>query len=294
MSFFATIKRNAKLALHGNWGRAIGAGAIVSGVSLLMLGLEHFALTVFVVNPFANNPTMEQPVQDYALFLRELLVLNWVEILITGVFVLLSLLLLSPLGLGVKRMYLSAVHGRRCTVTEVFHFFETMQRYTRAVWYTVQINLRCWLWSILFFCIPSGMMAVSVRFLNLEELDRATRSAASLGLVLALGLMLLASILYSICVSRYSLTGYLLCESDNITVRQAIKASIRYTKGYRGIILLFSLSFIGWFLLAVAGMLLPLLYVLPYYHAAVTLLCRYLVEKNRSQEASATREWASS
>lgn len=292
MSFFATIKKNAKLALKGNWGPAMGASVVVAAISMLMVGLEHTALTLFVGNPFAHNPTMEPPPRDYALFVREMFALNWVELLITGVFVLLSLLLLSPLGLGLNRLFLSVVHGRRTSLSELFYFFETMQRYTRAVWHTVQINLRCWLWSVLFFCLPGGIMAISARFLILEEIDRQTRAAASIGMMLALGLVLLAAILYAIYVSKYALTAYLLCESDALSVRQAIKASIRYTKGYRGLLVLFPLSFIGWYLLSPLTFFLLLLYVAPYHSAATALLNRYLVEKSRQREVSSTQEWS--
>ena len=134
-------------------------------------------------------------------------------------------------------------------------------------------------------------MIICVRFLRIEALTRQSRAAASVGLVIAFGLMLLMVLLYAIYIKRYSLAAYLLCESDEISVRQAFRDSIQYTKGYRGVKFLFALSFIVWYLLTPLTLFLGLLYVLPYHRAGETVLARYLVEKNRSQQPQITREF---
>ena len=291
MSLFSTIKRNAKMALSGRWGAAIGTFLLVAGVGALLAGLEHWALRIFVVDPLLQNPTMEPPAYDLAQLTRELLIGSRAEMLISTLFMLLTLLLLSPLQLGLTRWYYTLIRGNAAPFGEIFHFFETLQRYLRAVWYTVQLGLRSFLWSLGFFFLPGGVLGVSLWFLGTEGISDQTRSAASVGVVMACALFFLAAALYMIFINRYALTSYFLCESDAVSVSSALKTSIRYTKSHRVLLLLFSLSFLGWYLLTPFTMFLLLLFVVPYYNAATMLLSRYLVEKNRLSEPDTSQEW---
>lgn len=291
MSLFSAFKRNAKLALKGQWGAAIGTFLVVVGVQGLLAGLEHKALQIFVVKPFLQNPTMEPQTFDLAQLTRELLIGSQGEMIISSVFLLLSLLLLSPLQLGLTRWYYTLIRGNGAPFSEVFYFFENLGRFWRAVWHTVQLGLRSFLWSLVFFLLPGGVAGVSLWFLSTEGISPQTRSAASVGVVLACGLLFLGIALFLIFINRYALVPYLLCESDSITVAEAFQTSVRYTKHHRVLLLLFSLSFIGWYLLVPFTMFLLLLFVVPYHNAATMLLSRYLVEKNRLSEPDATQEW---
>ena len=286
MSFYAVIKKNARVALKGRWGVAIGIFALAFGVSVLLAWAEFMALRLFAPYPFYY-----QPPGDYAYYLRALLSYNPAELIITGVALLLYLLILAPLFLGITRWFYLLIQEEKATFTELFHFFESLRRYCKAVWYTVQITMRTLAWGIVFMILPAGVMSASIRFLRLEALSRQARSAASVGVILAFGLLLLASLLYAIYINKYALTPYLLCESDHVSVRQAFRTSIRYTKGYRGIKLLFTLSFIGWYLLSPFTLFLILLFVIPYHSAGAAVFARYLVEKNRYHEPQATREF---
>lgn len=291
MSLFSALKKNAKMALKGRWGIAIGVYMLPAAVSALLSGLEHTALHLFVMQPLLQNPTMESEAFDLAELTRELLTAGGLETLISFLFMLLTFLLLSPLRLGLIRWYFALIHGTAAPFGEVFYFFESMRRYLRALWYNVQISLRTALWSIAFFVLPSGVLGVSLWLLSTEGISQPTHSSASVGLVLAVALFLLFAAWYAIFLNRYALTAYLLCESDHITVREAFQASIRYTKGHRTLLLLFALSFLGWYLLAPLTLFLLLLFVIPYYSAGHMLLCRYLVEKNRFDQPDTTQEW---
>jgi len=286
MSFYAVIKKNARVALKGRWGAAIGIFALAFGVSVLLGWAELMALRAFAPYPF-----YEHPPADYAHYLRALLSYNPAELLITGVAALLYLLILAPIFLGITRWFYLLIQEEKAAFSQVFHFFESLGRYGRAIWYTVQIAARTLGWGIVFMILPAGVLSASVRFLRIEALSAQARSAASVGVILAFGLLLLAILLYLVYINKYALTAYLLCESDEISVRQAFRTSIRYTKGYRGIKLLFTLSFIGWYLLSPLTLFLLLLFVIPYHTAGATVFARYLVEKNRYHEPQATREF---
>ncbi len=291
MSLFRTVKRNARLALRGNWGTAVGAVAVPGGIALLMAALETVALRFFVAPALLSNPTMEEPF-DLARLTREMLRFSWAELLITGGFVLLALLLLSPLWLGMRRWYFCLAAGWRPALGEMFRFFETPGRYGRAVWFNVQLSLRLFFGATVFFALPGGLFGISVWFLRTPGISRSTRVAAGAGLVLAGVLLLLASILFLAWSNRYTLAGYLLCESDATGARAALRGSVACTRGYRGTLLLFHLSFFGWYLLVPLSLFAMLFYVVPYHYAAFTLLCRYLVEKNRLTGAGSTQEFS--
>jgi len=288
MTFFSVIKKNAKIALKGRWGGAIGIYAIFVGVSVFLSLLEQMMLGRFapVYIPWDSGAVI-----DYAYFLRILFSMGWAEWLLIGIFALMSLLLAAPLALGITRWFYLLIQEEGPAVSEVFYFFESVRRFGRAVGYTVQLGLRGFGWGMIFLSLPAGLMSICVRFLRIETLARQSRAAASVGIMLALGLLLLMMLLYVIYMNKYALAAYLLCESDEISVREAFRASIRYTKGYRGIMFLFTLSFAGWYLLSPFTFFLLLLFVVPYHSSGKTVLARYLVEKNRHQEPQITREF---
>lgn len=292
MSFFATLKRNGKQALSGNWNAAVGTGALVALIGLVLTALEYAAVRLFIVTPLQSNPTMEPQTFDLARLVRELFVYSRGELLLTAGFTLLGLLLLSPLRLGLTRWYYLLVQGtQRPRFGELFHFFENLRRYAKAVWLQVQLTCRAFFWGLLLFFLPCGIFGISIWFLRTPGIDRATRSAASGGLVVSCAMLLLAALLLNILLNKYALVAYLLCDNEQLGVGAAFRTSIRYTRGYRNVLLLFSLSFVGWFLLAPLTLLLLLGFLGPYHGASRLLLCRYLVEKNRLGEPQVTQEW---
>ena len=68
----------------------------------------------------------------------------------------------------------------------------------------------------------------------------------------------------------YFMTPYILAESKNVSATEALKLSMRMTKGYKGEIFVMYLSYIGWMLLSglTAGIL-YILYVGPYMNTAL-------------------------
>ena len=288
MSFYAVIKKNAKIALKGRWGAAAGAFAFVLGVALLLAVVEQTFLRVFVPPPF---PADIGQVIDYAYFLQLLLSYSLAELFVTAMALTLFLLLFAPLILGLTRWFYLLIQEERPVFLDIFYFFENARRYGRSVWYLVQLCLRAFGWGVVFLSLPGGLMSICVRFLRIETLSRQAGAAASAGVVLALGLFLLMALLYAIYLSKYSLAAYLLCESDEISVREAFRTSIQYTRGYRGVKFLFTLSFIGWYLLLPITFFLALLFVVPYHSAGKAVFARYLVEKNRYREPQITRQF---
>jgi len=288
MSFFATIKKNAKAALSGR--RCVAAAATL----LLMLAVVSLtALEFFALRAFAPQPSFywQSGEAEFPYFLRVFFGQSPQELLVAGAALGLYFALLVPLFLGGRRWHYVLIGGERPRMRELLHFFAGGQRYARAVWHGLQLAVRSLAWGIVFLTLPAGLLSICVRFLLIDAITRPTRVIASVGIIVALGLTVMATILYTIHLCRYTLSGYLLCESDEHTVRQALRTSIRYTKGYRGVKFLFTLSYAGWYLLVPLTLLIALPFVLPYHIAGETVFARYLVEKNRAELIGGTREF---
>ena len=283
MSFFAVIKKNAKAALAGRWRAAAGVFAFVAGTSVLLAVLEQGALRIFVAPPF---PYYWGDILDYAYFLRLMFTYAAGELVVMAVAAALSLLIFAPLLLGVTRWLYLLVQGERPIFLDIFRFFESARRYGKAIWYGVNLGVRALGWAVAFLLLPGGLIEICVQLLRIDTIGREVRAAASVGILLAAALMLLMILLYAIFINRYALTAYLLCEDDETSVRQAFRDSIRFTKGYRGIKFLFTLSYTGWYLLSVVTFGLALLFVVPYHMAGETVFARYLVEKGRGSHGN--------
>lgn len=285
------LKRNSRYALRGTWWRVGAILLITLGVSVLISVLRQAAISVFVPNTALGNPTMEPPPDAWTLdSVLQSLSMPMAEWIITGISSLLSLLLLTPLTLGVTRWFFKLVHGEKPSVSSIFYFFESFRDYCRAVWYDVNLGIRCALWAIPFYIAPGSILVVSILFFSgNSSTDRSVSALAGAGIFLSAVLFMLATIFYAACVCRYALTPYLLSESDEVTVRQAIRTSVAYMKGFRFSFVWFALSYVGWFLLCM--FLAPVFYVWPYYSTGFAMYARFIIEKNRHGEPDSTQEF---
>lgn len=285
------LKKNSRLALRGNWGKAIGMLCIMCGAVLVLSVLQQVALSVLVISPAISNPTME------AVFPQTILnnlIMNPLEYIITGVTLLITLLLVQPLWLGITGWYYALVRGISEPVASMFRFFDSAKSYGRAVHYNLQMLLRSYFWAIVYFLLPSGVLGASLYYIGISDGGevRLYSAIGSVGILLSCVLFLLAFVLYATFMCRYQLTPYLLCSDEDLTVRAAIKRSIAATKGHRFSLFLYSLSFIGWGLLLM--FIAPILYVYPYYSAALAMYSCFIIEKSNAPVDEVTREFAKS
>jgi uncharacterized membrane protein len=292
MGLFSMIKRNSKRALKGSWGRAVTLALLVFGATLLLSVLQQAAIEMFVTpgtpQPFAPPP----PDADFSRFAAYIFsAFPLAEWIIIGVFTALMMLIIVPVEMGAARWFYGLVRGDKQPVSDAFYYFESGRRYGRSVWYSVNVGLRTFLWSLLFFAVPGGLLGYSAWWLSRADVTRAQSAAATIGAFIASMLLILAAVFFSACVSRYVLAIYLLGEGDGVTVGQAIRNSVRYTRGYRFSLMWFGLSYIGWILLCF--MFFPLLYVWPYYSAGIAMYALYIIEKKRHETPEATLEFAS-
>jgi len=287
MSFYGSIKKNAKSALKGRRGAGVLATLFVVCAGALLTALEFAFLRVATPQP---SDYWQSGEAGQAYFLRVFFGHSPGELVITCMAMVFYMALLAPLLLGWKRWHYVLVQGERPGFRELFHFFESGRRYARAAWHNLQVAVRCLGWGIVFLSLPAGLLSICVRFLSIDTITRTTRVVASAGVLVGAGLLMMMAILYAVYIGKYALSGYLLCESDTITVNRALRDSARYTTGYRGVKFLFTLSFAGWYLLVPLTFFVALFFVLPYHMAGETVFARYLVELKRSEGEQATHE----
>lgn len=288
MALFSALKRGARLVLRGNWQRAAGLVLILSGAALLLYLLQTLALSFFVspmqidLDALAQYGAGRKVMQQFAQ-------VSLIELGINGGFLLLELLLLAPLGLGVTWWYVALIHGQNVSLGDVLHYFASIRGYGRAIWLSVQLTVRQMLWAIAFFCLPGGILVACLSVAAQGDISRGMRTAVSWGAVFACVLFLLALLLYLALMNKYALAAYLVCESDSIGVRAAIRQSARATRGFRFSLLWFSLSFAGWVLLCV--FIVPLLFVVPYFNTAMMAYARHIVERGQMPQPDPTQEF---
>ena len=69
----------------------------------------------------------------------------------------------------------------------------------------------------------------------------------------------------------YSMCNYVLIDNCDLAVNDILSESKRLTNGYKGDILLFMLSFIGWYFLCILTLGIALIYVVPYSTVSLTM-----------------------
>lgn len=77
----------------------------------------------------------------------------------------------------------------------------------------------------------------------------------------------------------YSMSFYCLLNNPELTIRQAMKESIRITDGYKADLFVLDLSWIGWSLLACFTCFIGLLFLSPYMTQTSYVTFRFLKEK---------------
>uniref|UniRef100_UPI003A890A25 DUF975 family protein n=2 Tax=Oscillospiraceae TaxID=216572 RepID=UPI003A890A25 len=199
MGLFRALKTNARRALAGSWGRAIGIMLISVIPGVLINLLEYGIREVSGVSEFVNRSGTGNAFRAAANIAPA-------SIAITLLVSLLVFFIMTPLRQGIIRWYYRRTGGERDGVTGIFHYFETAAGYFRALWLNFLIGLRMLLWTLLLtvpLALLTGLLSVA------GGAGRATRTFAML---LMLVWMVIACVVIVIVGLRYFLAPYLLAE----------------------------------------------------------------------------------
>ncbi|RPF48076.1 putative membrane protein [Hydrogenoanaerobacterium saccharovorans] len=276
MKLRTQIKQNARRALGGNWGKAICIFFVCLTIYVI------FSLLQGLISLLLNIPDFQDVLKTPSFYFDDVVNLSQLSIIVAAIFTLLSLIVNSPLTFGVKQWYYHLVGGESDDVVSIFSFFSCCRLFFKVIWHDINLIIRRLLWAIPFSIIPGIITGTAVLMLYNTQPTDIMRLGGIMLFMLGLLLALIAQVFFVIFTNRYFLSAYLIAENPELTVKAAIKTSIRYTKHNKGNIFMLQLSFILWGILSL--LVLPLLYVVPYYSAANALYAKYLIERGKLHE----------
>ena len=282
MGLSKTIKMNAKRALAGAWGSAIGVIVITMLPSIMINILETVIRTVSGVPEFVDYAATPSIAFD------DMANVAMVSTLISLLISLLIFFVMTPLQQGCARWFYRRTGGEQEPVSGVFFYFETAKSYFRSLGLYFQIGLRTFVWMLL----PALPMAATIVFIMFykRQLGGNLPNAVFAVVVILMVIWAILLVILSIMISlRYFLAPYLLAEHPEQKAGQCIKNGVRMVKGHKAELFVFMLSFFGWALLCV--LIVPIFYVLPYMHSSYAVYARYLIQLGEQTGSDNTKEY---
>lgn len=255
-----TIKAEARLSLKDKWPKALGIGALA--LSSFCLIYVFFSM-LYLMFSGALGSTWG-------------MVLSLIPAFFIWQF------FCVPLLYGVLRWFWFTASGEDIPVNEIFFYFSRTREYIRSI--SLGFRIFCRIVGILFVCfLPSGIISVLCRPALYDMLNFAmpffVSSLWSLGNVLTL----FGTILSTILLLRYFAAPILMINDNNISPQEALHLSSIISKQVNGKTFGFLLSFFGWAILSL--LVIPLLYILPFFMASYAIYCKYIIENyNRVAE----------
>ena len=284
MGLSKTLKMNAKRALAGNWGKAIGI-MLLAMLPGILLNIFEFALrAVLGISEYMDyNNTPNIHIDDMASVYS-------VSLLVSFLILALTFVIIIPLSQGELRWYYRRTGGENDGVSSIFYYFETFKQYGKAFWLNLSISLRVFGWTLLLY-LPLIVLVGFMGMYSARYDGELPAPVAGLGIILLI-VWGIAVVIFSVAISlRYFLAPYILAENPQMKSREAVKQSVKYMKGHKGDVFVFGLSFIGWILLCV--FFIPMFYVIPYMNASHAMYARYLIQlgNNAFGGGESTREY---
>ena len=240
------FKREAKSALKGNWGKAIGAGFVAS-----ILGAAGNDILDFGFNSSTGSASLNMAGMDvYSADIQQITesgmggILAGIVGTIFAVALLIALIQLIigfVVAAGYSKFNMNLVDGEESRVGNLFEYFPHWKTMLKAGLLQVLYVI---LWSML-FVIP--------------------------GIVAAF---------------RYAMTYYILAENPELTASEAINRSKEMMNGNKWRLFCLGFSFIGWEILSAITMGIGYLFLIPYQYAATAAFYREIsgtaAEKNET------------
>lgn len=270
MEFFSLLKENAKRALSGQWSPAIAIVLLIAGVGLL------FSFFEMVCTIALDLPGFMDILDTPKVFFDDVLGQSGAVLGVSTLTLLLSYVILTPLKLGELSWYYEAGKHQQEGIASIFEYFGSLKLFLRSVLLNLAIGVRVALVAIL-LTLPALICFVAGIYLwqgDTAPLEKMLTLGIFLGGAVLLAVGVLLTLIYQ---KRYFVAPYLVASQHEMSIGKALKASVIATKGRQCSLVLFDLSFIGWYLLSV--LVLPLLFVRPYLGVARGLYARFLIER---------------
>lgn len=259
MKSFGELKKGAKASLGGAWGGAILL-TLLPIFPQALLGVVEQAIRTFAGLPAFGGPEAAENPALSRVFANA----SIPSMVLTFLMGLLCFLLAAPLSQGVFRWFWRRGEPRESSppqggsqpregIRGVFYAFETLKDYVGAVSVRFFVGIRMFFWTILLLLPPGAMLFFSAYH------GFRTGGPMELGLLQPLGALLLmlwfclAALLLKLASLRYFLSPYLRVTSPGERAGRLIRKGARLMAGRKGWLLLYQLSFLHWYLPALAA-----------------------------------------
>ena len=273
MNLRKQIKYNGKRCLYNNWGKAIAIVLLMLSIALL------FTIVELIIGMVVGTPQLVPYANENA-WITNLPNTSLLSIALTMIMAVGAFLLTAPLKLGTTRWYYELSEGESPEVLSIFNCFSSRQ-YFRALSLQIHTLGRMLLWALIYFVIPAALLAAALWVLDYGPSYMSVDMCYVIGCIGAFfaGLMaLFFGVFYAVNMQKYFLARFYVA-NEQMGVWEALKKSRHASKGRRGEIMLFKLSFFPWALSSLV--VLPCLYAIPYYEISSMIYARVLMEQHR-------------
>ena len=269
MELHRIIKSDARRALRRYLAKSAVAALTVFSAYLAIILAESVLMFVF------------SDESDATLNFLNLGNTNIETLVINGIVAFAFVLLMPALIIGYKRLHLSFAEGRETAVATLFDCFASPREYFNAIGLTACLCVRGIFVTLLAAAPGGGLIYAAYRFI--EPQNRTVYMLKLCAYCVGGILMLLCLALALIFVQRWFAAPYFLASGKGLS--ESITLSRKATKGLCPEIIRFKISFFGWALLS--GLILPMLWTLPYYSTAKAIYAKYLMQRLERNVANA-------
>lgn len=269
MELHRIIKSDARRALRRYWAKSAVAALTVFSAYLAIILAESVLMFVF------------SDESDATLNFLNIGNTNIETLVINGIVAFAFVLLMPALIIGYKRLHLSFAEGRETAVATLFDCFASPREYFNAIGLTACLCVRGIFVTLLAAAPGGGLIYAAYRFI--EPQNRTVYMLKLCAYCVGGILMLLCLALALIFMQRWFAAPYYLASGKGFS--ESFSLSVKATKGLCPQIIRFKISFFGWALLS--GLILPMLWTLPYYSTAKAIYAKYLMQRLERNTANA-------
>lgn len=269
MELHRIIKSDARRALRRYWAKSAVAALTVFSAYLAVILAESVLMFVF------------SDESDATLNFLNIGNTNIEALVINGIVAFAFVLLMPALIIGYERLHLSFAEGRETAVATLFDCFASPREYFNAIGLTACLCVRGIFVTLLAAAPGGGLIYAAYRFI--EPQNRTVYMLKLCAYCVGGILMLLCLALALIFMQRWFAAPYYLASGKGFL--ESFSLSVKATKGLCPQIIRFKISFFGWALLS--GLILPMLWTLPYYSTAKAIYAKYLMQRLERNTASA-------
>ncbi len=291
-----SVKNTAKSLLSQNWSKAYAAMAIILMASLCIYLAERLVDSLLSDFGFINKISFSDNSSGSLSALSNEIV-NVVmsegfiySIIISLFFLLLRLIVVSPIEQGHVKWYYSIAKGSKTYLSKLFFYYQSNNAFISLLIFKIGQAVRRIIYGAISFIAPIAALSLSIYQLSVYSMSglASDRQKALLYIIATLFLFVLGIIMYILLMLKFFLANYLFVSINDFDkgikrVNACFARSKEMMNGNSGRVIALAVSFIPAILSCV--FIFPILYVYPYIRCSLATLARYIIKEAREAEA---------